>query len=1702
MTKTKIQISHPNSIEQIFLSTSKDGGRSIFNNNKKKDKMNRNNVCHLDSYSINYLLFQYILLILLKAILSYTSPIPYITLQVKKIGEQQIFSDKFDINGFYPFKIYVNNELQILRNKKVFVESPNDTIKIEWTHTNKNMSYMFANLQDITSIILNNMLNSKGENNTSNMFYNRKNLEEFNFTGTNTNYEINDVSKMFYNCSSLTSISFKGKYGANNVNTSYMFYNCINLREIYFDSNLFVNDMRYMYYNCYNFSSIDLSKFYPVSNGKKEVNMSYLFYNCYKLSSIIKTHQKILVNDMRFMFYNCSKFQRIEIDFLVINNSTNMSYIFYDCQILNNIIWGINYYDMSHPSDMRSMFYNCFKITNIILPFYNESLYVNMTRMFYNCSKLTYLEFKYGSIYYPSDMQAMFYNCKTLKNLNLGDNIKTDYVEDMSFLFYNCSALISLNIIFSNKLTKNIRGIFLNCNSLISLNLDSFYTHKVEIMWDMFKGCSKLKNLYLGNFDTSKVTDMESMFEGCSSLTTLSLLNFDTSNVQFMNKMFKDCTALTSLNFKNIKTNSLGTMHQMFYNCKQLKYLNLYDITEKGQSYEEMFDKASNDFVFCIKENENIPNIFMVLLNITKATRDCSEHCYGSKRVNIPEKKLCCPFFKYKDNCYDKCPRKTKVINQVKICEDFNCTNKNEYYNYEQSACITDIRGFYINDSFAKTIDKCHEDCSECKGRWTENNTNCSVCADTKPYIYLGNCYKNCTPGFYQENTDKYKCKCFNTKCELCSEESLEFNLCETCNQNYYPIQNDPKNFKSWKNCYQSPINYFLENGVYKPCYSSCEFCTKAGNYDFQFCLSCNNDTSFALQMDEPNNSTFNCYPNCSYYYYFDENKKYHCTTDPVCPEEYRKLIYNDRRCIKSCLEHKTNKYEYQNICYEKCPPDRSYNMNDTDYFCKITCPFERPFEMVKLQICVSNCTIMERKDKLCVTNYRGNRSNDEVQDKVLANLQEDIIDTFDYHYVNENVSIILEEIGNTYEILTTNKKEDESKTSDIIFGKCETTLKNFYSIDPNEPLYILKLDAYREGMQNPKVIYIVYYPLNEFKLEQLDLTLCEGDGISLLFSANLTDDEDLYNKNSGYYNDVCYTYTSDDGTDMSLLDRQQEYADNNKSLCEEGCEFVKYHADQEKAECSCNVKVNVPLVSEIKIDKDLLYNFVDIKKLMNFDVMKCYKLLLDTKGLIKNIGVYIFLPTLISFFICLILFFRMEYDLLKKNVNEIVEAKEIFKYLLETGKIDENLNNNIKVNYFHYDDDPVNLIKMKNMKLPKFLMDRNIINQTNINKNNKNKIKIKIKRKIKSKQLVLRKDLVHFKKDIKEDEGNKGKNEIQNFSDKSSDINTNIQNENYVCKKINIDKTKESDKKRDSKNAPPLKDKRSIKNERNIITQRNEQIRDLSVRRNLMETGRNQNDLEEKKRNDLDMIHQNKSNISNEEKQKIKNILDYNHNELNSMDYIDALKYDHRSFFEFYFALLKSKHLLLTLIETRDYNSRIIKIYLIFFNFASCYAINALFFDDDTMHKIYEDKGNYNILAQLPQIIYSTIISSFFDGLLNFLALSEDDIINIKQEKEMENIGTKKDDVLRGLHIKFIIFFILSFLLLLLFWYYTTCFCAVYKNTQYHLLKDTLISFATSMGTPFIICFLPSIFRTVALKRKSKSHRFLYGLNKFIQFF
>ena len=150
-------------------------------------------------------------------------------------------------------------------------------------------------------------------------------------------------------------------------------------------------------------------------------------------------------------------------------------------------------------------------------------------------------------------------------------------------------------------------------------------------------------------------------------------------------------------------------------------------------------------------------------------------------------------------------------------------------------------------------------------------------------------------------------------------------------------------------------------------------------------------------------------------------------------------------------------------------------------------------------------------------------------------------------------------------------------------------------------------------------------------------------------------------------------------------------------------------------------------------------------------------------------------------------------------------------------------------------------------------------------------------------------------------------------------------------------------------------------------------------------------------------------------------------------------------------------------------------------------------------MHEIYENHGKFNFIYQIPQILYSSLISSIIITLIRFLSLSQKDIIKIKNEKE--KIKEKGDKIKKCLKIKFILFFILEILFLLFFWFYLANFCAIYKNTQIHLLKDTIISYGLSQLYPLGTCLLPGIFRIPSLRSAKKDSECIYKFSIFIQF-
>ena len=74
------------------------------------------------------------------------------------------------------------------------------------------------------------------------------------------------------------------------------------------------------------------------------------------------------------------------------------------------------------------------------------------------------------------------------------------------------------------------------------------------------------------------------------------------------------------------------------------------------------------------------------------------------------------------------------------------------------------------------------------------------------------------------------------------------------------------------------------------------------------------------------------------------------------------------------------------------------------------------------------------------------------------------------------------------------------------------------------------------------------------------------------------------YDPNNEYYKDECYPYTNEYGTDILINDRQNEFKENNMSLCENNCTYNGYDNETKKSKCECTFKSKDLIISELLI--------------------------------------------------------------------------------------------------------------------------------------------------------------------------------------------------------------------------------------------------------------------------------------------------------------------------------------------------------------------------------------------------------------------------------------------------------------------------------------------------------------------------------------
>ena len=407
----------------------------------------------------------------------------------------------------------------------------------------------------------------------------------------------------------------------------------------------------------------------------------------------------------------------------------------------------------------------------------------------------------------------------------------------------------------------------------------------------------------------------------------------------------------------------------------------------------------------------------------------------------------------------------------------------------------------------------------------------------------------------------------------------------------------------------------------------------------------------------------------------------------------------------------------------------------------------------------MGNCSIENYFKGICGTSNQtiSNENKDTIINDIVENIISGNLKTIlsDVTENNEDFYIKVDDV--IFQITTTDNQNNKeyNNISNIQLGECEDELKRIYNISKNESLIILKIDYFMPGLLIPVIGYEVFHPKNKSKL---DLSYCEDFLINYNIPVSIDEDNiDKYDPNSDYYNDECSTYTTEDGTDIILNDRKIEYNENNLSLCENNCTFTEYDKNTKKSICMCEIKSKIYSISEIIQNKEAIsnnFNIASDSTSSSVNTMKCFNTLFSRYGLLKNLGNYILLIIIILFMGSGILFYKVGYNLIENDMNQIMKYK--------VNNLHKNSNNdNI------YQSEKKTIIKVKRKKKKKKAYKKGIDIKSNPikkhTKNNDNNL-----------------DSIYLSRDIishKSLSGNELKNNIKEKYNRTISINDNPNN-------------------------------------------------------------------------------------------------------------------------------------------------------------------------------------------------------------------------------------------------------------------------------------------------------------------------------------
>ena len=322
-------------------------------------------------------------------------------------------------------------------------------------------------------------------------------------------------------------------------------------------------------------------------------NRSYMFYECDQLEYFslfenekMNSQKELKENDKKIFDKDSKKFAELYNNYK--NNKIDIEAI-----TLKNK-------ESSNKNSLLKVYKSLHIMINKII---TKNNFTNLSYMFYNCSYLISLpDISQWNISQVFNLSYLFYGCSSLISLPGLSIWNTENLINMSYSFYGCSSLKSLPDISKWKTNKvsNLSNLFNNCSSLESLpDISKWNTDNFVDMSFIFKGCSSLISLPdISKWNINNVIDISGAFGECSLLISLPKLSkWNINKVTNLMSLFSNCSSLKSLpDISTWETNNVNDMSYIFSECNLL--ISLPDTskwnTNKVTNLSNMFSNCSS----------------------------------------------------------------------------------------------------------------------------------------------------------------------------------------------------------------------------------------------------------------------------------------------------------------------------------------------------------------------------------------------------------------------------------------------------------------------------------------------------------------------------------------------------------------------------------------------------------------------------------------------------------------------------------------------------------------------------------------------------------------------------------------------------------------------------------------------------------------------------------------------------------------------------------------------------------------------------------------------------------------------------------------------------------------------------------------------------------------------------------------------------